>query len=215
MPTEYYELSDPGVKAANTFSTVVTCILFAFSAKLATTTKTAFDTCSVLMVLPILLSDCSYWLTIAKVIPVPMNEPPRTMSLVLTCGLACALCCHRFRVFARAGLADWYTPRRSRLLVAFILVHTFISMCIMSISYWLQREHYPTGFPSSPFRKATQLAQFGVNMPIHLAFTFMTFRIVWDIREAVIRRKSVQNTVAGKGSGGKATRSQRFHQTRR
>ncbi|ORZ33047.1 hypothetical protein BCR44DRAFT_75860, partial [Catenaria anguillulae PL171] len=54
-------------------------------------------------------------------------------------------------VFAEAGLAKWYSPQLSRLLISAIYLHGIVTVCILITSY-IQQLHLPS-FQTHPWRK--------------------------------------------------------------
>ncbi|ORZ35064.1 hypothetical protein BCR44DRAFT_1435010, partial [Catenaria anguillulae PL171] len=101
------------------------------------------------------------------------NEVVRAMSPVCCAWLMCALACIRFKVFSSAGLAPWYSLRVSTGLISFIYLHGALVM----------------------------VCQFGVNVLVDLFIAAITFRIVWGLRKAVIRRRNAAAGPARANSG--------------
>ncbi|ORZ35061.1 hypothetical protein BCR44DRAFT_1435004 [Catenaria anguillulae PL171] len=165
--------------------TVVAIILPAI--KLHTrTVKSPFFLFCLIVPIPCLVADVSYFLTISRVITINQNEVPRVMSAFISLWLVCTLSSVRFRAFHKAGTVLWYDDRRSRIIVSILFLQGVTTTSILAYTYASQA-HLPH-FPTHPWRKVTIALQAGTSIFVNFVIDAFSFMTIWQIRMGVLRR---------------------------
>ncbi|KAI9217378.1 hypothetical protein BC828DRAFT_391287, partial [Blastocladiella britannica] len=92
--------------------------------------------------------------------------------------------------FYRAGLSPHYTDRVSRTLTGFIAVQGAGSIAFL-VNTYIEQAWQPA-FTTHPLRKLFMMQELGTCVIVDMCLNVATFRAVWGLRSAVLKRKAAQ-----------------------